>query len=219
MIYFLFFPASIIESSVFIIFTMCLFQFGRLSSYRKEIAITATILTTVSFIFTYFKIQEYSVFAQVILLVLFFSKLFNEKLLYSIVVTVSGYVSYIIIQLALIKIETFYNLFSMSDVGAGFNSLAYINQLFSAIVFAAISLAIRKSEAGYGFTLMKRYPKYHLLFVVLSILTTIGVLLLFCSFYSDKHSSIVYVYCGILFVAQILLSIFSIKQQKLEFGS
>jgi hypothetical protein len=174
--------------SIFILmFTLFRFRF---KGYRKQIALTAVILSYVSFTMRMDGMQNVTTIMQVVVLFLLVWMLFQVQVFYAAIMSFSACFGYGVVQGLIVLVTSELGLLKISDISE--NSLTgYGLQISTAIVYSLIGWIIRKNNMGFDFVPTSknariRYTKLNLFFLLVMITS---ILVLFFTIYLINNYS------------------------------
>jgi hypothetical protein len=162
--------------AVFILmFTLFRFRF---KGYRKQIALTALILSYVSYTMRIDGMENITTIVQFILCVLLVWMLFQVQLFYALIMSFSAFLGYGVLQSLIVLVSSELGILKISDISQ--NSLTgYGLQISTALIYSCIGLIIRKKNKGFDFVPTSkygriRYTKLNLFFMLVMIFCTLG---------------------------------------------
>jgi hypothetical protein len=152
--YLLYILFSTIEYSSLFVLMLALFRF-QIKEYIKEILLASVINAVIALLLNYIGLQPISMFVKILFVMLCLIFIFKEKLLKSLWILVYGYALFMLIQTSLVGILFYYNLLDMANIDQySFNSRLLL--MITVVIVYSISIFIRKSNEGFGFSFHKK---------------------------------------------------------------
>jgi hypothetical protein len=217
----LFYIFSTYECMSLFILIMAVFRFPILKN-KIKIVLSCLLVTTVSLIVTKTGLHEFNIFIQIPLVVLIFRYIFKENEKYSIWISVSGYISFLMIQGVIVMLLLIYNLIQAQDIQP-FTSKGYAIQAFTSTIIIVIGLFLKKYNEGFSFDFSdvfkkkrnsKSYKPYAVLAIIFFIITASTYPIFF---YGSNLTNTFLVTVVLSFLSFSLLVFLSIKRNKEEF--
>ncbi|RXZ78071.1 hypothetical protein EBB07_28880 [Paenibacillaceae bacterium] len=182
-IYFILF--SIIEYFSIFLLGVYLFRIKLNLARVKKILLSSLLLSSFSLILTIFDLTSIAPFLQILIYTLLLKASLEREWSHATLVSITSYVFYGLIQISLIKILTFAQIVSVSDIAA-FTFKGYLIQLICFFIIVATVFTLKITNEGYSFDLdepfglIKKYTKKFILFIIILIfLVSTGAFVLY----------------------------------------
>jgi hypothetical protein len=160
--FFLFNLFSTIEVIAVIILMLSIFKY-RVMDYIPQILLTSLTMSLISHTI-HFEFENNSVvpIVSIIVLFIFVWLAFRVALLYAMIISVVGYVTYGLLQTVIVYILQFTGLVSLDTALKPYSLLGYLMQLITSIVACLISYQIRKKNFGFNWIPYSSSAKFRL---------------------------------------------------------
>lgn len=198
---------------------MLIYGFFNLNpSYHKlEIAISVIVINIISYFFVKNNLNTIIPMPFMILLVfviMFISVLGVKKWAYSIVITIGGLITYLLLQMGITLIFLIFNKIDLSQINDAFNYKIYLMQVICGSVAIAIGYFNKITSSGFGFM----FRKGKVLGFILTSITLFLILIMFSyGFYLPDNFIIIVSVTLISIIFLIIFFVLSHKRDKAEY--
>lgn len=212
---------SMVDFASVFVFTMCMFHIplNNKGNILKLILSTA-ILSIISHIVIGVGWQKYSLYILIPLVIIIFRYVFSENSIYSIWISVCGYVFQLTLQIFIIFGLLNYNIIQPSDA-TPYTLPAYLIQLATFVIICAISFGISKFGSAMTFDFSNIFGqkvnfKSPIPYIISGIIVFLFMSISFPQFYGGGIGQSFYRSIGTGFVCIFILFILSVQRNNEE---
>ncbi len=207
------------EYITLILFVVSVFNMS-FKTFYKDILISGLSLTFLSYLLMINKVHLLIPLPIVLIPVLFvfFHKLFLETFLKSIILTISGFIFYGIIQYFIVGMILSFSVLELDELFYEFSSIGNNVQLVCSLLTLIIAIFIKATNSGFGFMMLSTVAGIKKM-IVYNVCTMLGFIIIFWALYYFKNLLFFSIALATSILAGSIILILAYQREYKEFSN